>query len=396
MILGFHYHSAFKRVNNHIMVPGYIGVFIDALAKECEELVLFLEEQTDKGSSLEDYKISSTNIKLVSLGNRTPFYHRVLKPQAKIKIIKDNLDKIDAILLRVPSPLGPHIHKKLSSKIPVYELVVGDYVKGLKDMKQPPIRKIAIQTLTYYYQFLHNKMISKSRIFVNSVELEHEYTKIAKEIRLVKTTTLSSDDFYKREDTCLNNKIKLLYTGRINFQKGLRELLHAIAALKSSYDLELNIVGWEDGGEFNYEEALKDLANQLGIGERLFFHGKKQIGPELNAFYRSSDIYVIPSYHEGFPRTIWEAMASSLPVIATTVGSIPHYLTHKKEAILIEPKSSESLRKAIETMVVDSDLRRALIKNAFEYAQEVTLEKQTKILIKGIKEFLIVDQNNQA
>ncbi|MCO1498175.1 glycosyltransferase, partial [Limosilactobacillus reuteri] len=91
----------------------------------------------------------------------------------------------------------------------------------------------------------------------------------------------------------------------------------AVAILSNKYKIIIDIVGWEEQGSFSYEKALKQIAIENGIGEKIIFHGKKEIGPELNTYYRNADIYAIPSYHEGFPRTIWEAMANSLPVIAT-------------------------------------------------------------------------------
>jgi glycosyltransferase involved in cell wall biosynthesis len=80
------------------------------------------------------------------------------------------------------------------------------------------------------------------------------------------------------------------------------------------------------------------MSCEFGVESNVKFHGKKSIGPVLNAVYQSCDIYVIPSYHEDLPKTIWEAMANGMPVIATKVGAIPEYLTNEKNVVLIEPK----------------------------------------------------------
>lgn len=384
--LGFHYHSNFTHINNQIKVPGYIGVFIDSLAEQVDELVLFLEEQTDVNSKEEDYVLSRSNITLISLGDKSTFYHRLLKPREKVSIVLKHADKLDAFLLRAPSPLAPHLFKKLKTKVPIYPMLVGNYVKGLKDLQQPFIRKIAIIVLTYYYQWLHNNMVRSSNIFVNSGELLEENKNLAKHITLVKTTTLSKESFYAREDTCQNSPIKLLFTGRINFQKGLRELVDAMSQLKS-YPLELHIVGWEEKGIFSYVDALKQLANEKGLGDKLFFHGKKQIGHELNAYYKQADIYVIPSYHEGFPRTIWEALAHSLPVVATTVGSIPFYLKNREQALLIPPQQVQPLVTALKELITNATLRQHLITQGYEFTQEITLDKQAQLLINQLKKY---------
>ena len=369
-----------------MLVPGYIGVFIDSLAKQVDELVLFLEDQTDPDSTEEDYVLTQPNITLVSLGLKSTFYHRLLNPKQKVNTVIAHADKLDAFLLRAPTPLAPHLFKKLKYLVPVYPMLVGNYVKGLKDLQQPIVRKLAIIVLTYYYQFLHNNMVRGSNIVVNSGELLEDNKKLAKHITLVKTTTLSKDSFFYRKDTCQSQPIKLLYTGRINFQKGLRELIDAMSQLKS-YPLELHVVGWEENGIFSYEDALKQLAAEKGLGNKLFFHGKKQIGQELNAYYTRADIYVIPSYHEGFPRTIWEALAHSLPVIATTVGSIPYYLKNREQALLIPPRQVHPLVHALEELVTNTSLRQQLIAAGYELTQEITLDKQAQLLINQIKKY---------
>jgi glycosyltransferase involved in cell wall biosynthesis len=394
LILGFHYHNTVTVKDNKLYVPGYIGVFIDGLAHSCEKLYFFCEEQTNKNNQSDEYALLSTNIEWVNLGTKSTFYNRVLFPGSKVNIIGEYTHYLDALLVRAPTPLAPFIWKELESQIPIYPLMVGDYKEGLKDLEQPIHRKIAITILTHYYQWKQNQMIAKSRIFVNSLKLKEKYEHIAKEITPIKTTTLNKESFFKRQDTCTTEIIKLLYTGRINFQKGLRELVQAVAELKTTFNLELHIVGWEDPGEFSYTNAIKELAVSLGIDNYIFFHGKKNIGEELNAYYRNSDIYLIPSYHEGFPRTIWESMANSLPVIATSVGSIPYYLKNNHHALLITPKSVQTIKDAIIEILNNEKLRQELISNGFSLAQEITLEKQTAILMDGIKNYISKDSIN--
>lgn len=386
MILGFYYHSAFYTKNNKHFVPGYIGVFIDSIANQVDKLYLFLEEQPNLNSTEEDYELTSPNIMLINLGTKSTFYKRLLKPKSQLTIVGEYINLIDAFLVRMPTPLGPNLINHLKKHVPVYALLVGNYTKGLKDLKQPLFRKIGISILTYYYQYLQNKTLKNRAIFVNSGELLRDNKHITDNIILIKTTTLSKESFYQRIDTCNNEVIKVLFTGRINFQKGLRELVASIAELSSKYHIELHVVGWEETSTFSYQKELENMATDLGISNQLHFHGKKKIGPELDAYYRMADIYVIPSYHEGFPRTIWEAMANSLPVIATSVGSIPYYLKHNETAFIIEPRNNKAISDAIKTIIENKSLRQKLIKQAFELSQEVTLEHQSELLINKIKE----------
>ena len=129
------------------------------------------------------------------------------------------------------------------------------------------------------------------------------------------------------------------------------------------------------------------LNNQLlKIEKQLIFHGRQTVGAMLNSKYRMADIFVLPSYHEGFPRTIWEAMANSLPVITTPVGSIPKTLTKEENVLLVKPKESIKLANEIERIIDNSSLRKKLIKNGFIIALENTLENQTANLITKLKD----------
>ncbi len=385
MKLGFHYHAPYKKIDGKILLSGTIGVFVDELAKQCEQVYLFLEEQTDNDSVEEDHEITSKNITLVSLGAKSTFYKRLLAPGSKLKIMEEHIHLIDHLLLRSPSPLCPHIYKRFHNICPTTNLLVGNYIHGLKSLKQPFIRKTAIIVLMYYYQWLQNRMVNNSDIIVNSIALGEENQKRARSVHHVKTTTLSKEDFFYRTDTFLQPTKRILYTGRINFQKGLRELISAVTLLENPHSYFIDIVGWEEPGTFSYTNALQELAIEKKIANQLLFHGKKKIGEELNQFYRNADLFVLPTYHEGFPRSIWEALANGLPVIASTVGSIPHYLTHEKNALLIEPRNVTDIVEAIHELEHNGELRTTLIRNGYDIVSSVTLEEQTKLLLTILK-----------
>jgi glycosyltransferase involved in cell wall biosynthesis len=386
MKLGFYYHSNYKKINNQFIVPGYIGVFIEELASQCDELILFMEEQIDYNSQEEDYVLVGKNIKLISLGYHSPFYERLLYPRNKLKIIKQNLTQFDHFLIRIPTPLAPRIYLRFKQETKFSFLLVGNYLNGIGSLEQPFIRKSAIIILTFLYQFLQNKMLKNEHLLVNSQILYDQNKKRTSTIKLIKTTTLNNDSFFNRKDTCSNGLITILYTGRINYQKGLRELIKSIEILKKSFNVHLNIVGWEEKGNFSYIESFKKQINRNGLEETVTFYGKQSIGKQLNKFYQTADIYVIPSYHEGFPRTIWEALAAGLPVVATGVGSIPFFLDDKVNASIIQPKSSEAITKAVTEIITNRELRKKLIENGQELARTVTLEYQTKLLINSIRD----------
>jgi glycosyltransferase involved in cell wall biosynthesis len=162
-------------------------------------------------------------------------------------------------------------------------------------------------------------------------------------------------------------------------EKGLWDMLEAMNLLVSwGEDVVLNLVGWPERGDPILDEMLS-AANRTGLSEQVVYHGSKPIGTELFEFYKKSDIYLIASRtSEGFPRTIWEALAHSLPVVATRVGSIPIFLDGAAE--LVAPQDSMGLALAIKNLLHNPPRRQMLIQNGMRLVRENTLEHQASIM----------------
>lgn len=382
MKLAFYYHIPIFKENNNIYIPGYLGVFIDSLALEVEKLFIVMHEANINERKECEYVLRQDNIEWVNLGLKKPTWYRTFSPNFSIKKEIKKIEVCDVFIVRSPTPLAVKFHTYIKHPH-LFFMVVGNYIEDSGHLKTSNFRNRVIYQYLHYFDKAFTNRIRFTDIMVNSPMLYEKYLPIAKSIELIRTTTLNQQDFFQKNDTCESDTINVLYTGRIDPAKGLTELVEAISNLNNqSINIKLNIVGWETDPARPYENELKMLASSLGITEQIQFHGKKRIGEELNQEYRKNDIYVIPSYYEGFPRTIWEAMANSLPVIATNVGGIPATLNHRQNVLLIEPKSVVEIEKAILEILNDKVFRMKLIKNAFEFASEMTLEKQTKKIVK--------------
>jgi glycosyltransferase involved in cell wall biosynthesis len=288
----------------------------------------------------------------------------------------------DVILVRAPSPLAPAFHRKFDKKTRIVYLIVGDYTEGVHHLDQPWFRKLMITALSYINDRQLSEAVRKSKTLVNSQKLFNRYVPLTKDINLVRTTTLTKSDFYYRDDTCMGKEVRLLYTGSFSFAKGLRVLLEAFSILyRGNENISLHFVGWEYDPSKPVESFIRKQAVTLGVADRITFHGFKTVGSELNEMYRMADIYIIPSYHEGFPRTIWEAMANSLPVIASNVGSVPHFLENMHDALLIDPGNMQQIVDSVHKILNDSILRRRLIQNGNKLAVQNTLEVLTSHMV---------------
>lgn len=386
MKLAFYYHIPLHIKNGQLFVPGFLGVFIDELAKNVDHLTLVMHLAKENEITESDYKINSTNITFVSLGKKTTVWHRSLFPRYILKNKLKKIESCDAFLVRAPSPLASSFHRFIKHPKLLY-MIVGDYAAGAKQIGKKGMKN---KLLHFYFNFIDKQLKARfpyTDLFVNSPELFERYKSDAKSIELIKTTTLQDSDYFEKDVSCLDSPIQLLYTGRIEFSKGLIELVEATSELiHQGFAIHLNFVGWENNIQNPVENTLIKLAKDLQIEKYITFHGRKKTGAELNTMYQNASLYVIPSHYEGFPRTIWEAMANSCPVIATKVGAIPFYLKDEQNALLIEPKSKDEIKFSIVRLVQNNELRQSLVKNAFELSKEVSLKKQTAYMIKLIRE----------
>jgi glycosyltransferase involved in cell wall biosynthesis len=134
--------------------------------------------------------------------------------------------------------------------------------------------------------------------------------------------------------------------GRLDGQKGYDVLLHALAALP---DAALVLVG--DGPERSRLEA---LTAELGLGERVRFTGWQA---EPRRHLTTVDVFGLPSRFEGFPLAVVEAMLAELPVVATTVGSVPEAVRDGETGLLVPPDDPAALAAALRRLLSDPALR---------------------------------------
>ncbi|MFA6565064.1 MAG: glycosyltransferase family 4 protein [Verrucomicrobiia bacterium] len=139
-----------------------------------------------------------------------------------------------------------------------------------------------------------------------------------------------------------------IFLGRRDEEKGLKELVHATAEVSRRFpDVHVLIAG--PGSE----EPYASLARKLGITRNISFEFFKTRQETLSALAQSRCL-VLPSYHEGYPLVLLEAIQWSIPFIATRVGSVPDVFDGSKAAILISPKDVSSLENAMQHILSES------------------------------------------
>ena len=154
-----------------------------------------------------------------------------------------------------------------------------------------------------------------------------------------------------RESSRDDEDRRILFLGNLSERKGVSDLLHALA--RPAVLAQRWVVELAGAGDIDHYRA---LAESLGIGERVRFLGwvdQKTAGQHL----ARADLLILPSYDEGLPLVILEALANAVPVIATPVGEIGHVLVDGQDALLVEPGAVPAIGDALVSLLADRALR---------------------------------------
>jgi glycosyltransferase involved in cell wall biosynthesis len=147
-----------------------------------------------------------------------------------------------------------------------------------------------------------------------------------------------------------SSRVTVLFVGSLIFRKGLHDLLEAFA------DDRLVATKLEIVGDGLHRQELRKLASEYGLDDRIEWQGA--LPPvEVSERMRCADIFCLPSYMEGRPNVIREAMACALPVIATRTGGIPEMVVEGDTALLSDAGDVKGLRENLVTLVEDAGLR---------------------------------------
>lgn len=192
-----------------------------------------------------------------------------------------------------------------------------------------------------------------------------------------------SNDFInqKVEEKPSTKQVTFCYVGWLVKEKGIEELLSAVKKLKSEgFHFKINVVGSGDlethVEKFTKENELLDTIKLLGW----------KSNKEVKQIYSESDVFVLPSYAEGFPNSLLEAMSMGLPSIGTDVGGVADSLRNGVNGYLIAPRSDSELWQAMKEYLIDESKIELHGSNAIKTVEAIhSKAKNIKQLLKKLE-----------
>lgn len=196
-------------------------------------------------------------------------------------------------------------------------------------------------------ELLNSQGIPNTGIFSRGVDCENFNEKL-RSIKL-------------RNELGINDKIVLLYVGRVAMEKDIDVLLEGYRKISNKYKDKVSLIITGNGPE------LTRYKNSFPKGT--IFTGYKK-GRELAEIYASSDIFVFPSPTETFGNVVLEAMASGLPVIAANAGGVKDTVKNRVNGLLFNPGDANQLTNLVIEMIEDENLKNSLKANAKKTVSE--------------------------
>ena len=180
----------------------------------------------------------------------------------------------------------------------------------------------------------------------------------------------------------------LIFSGRVNKEKGILELIQAMCQLEGYPNIKLLVIGSSFYGNTNKEDKfIRSLKEQAAkIQDRILFTGFIPYN-KMPKYLKLSDIAVIPSnWDDPFPTTVLEAQAMGLPIITTKRGGIPEEVTEKNAILLnTDEQFVDNLASAILDLYQHPEKRKQMAKASLERSKLFDKETYAKNFFKALE-----------
>jgi len=308
------------------------------------------------------------------------FYHKIIFEIKKYhfplsfpiheinKIVKNyHIDIIHSVMLTSNSTLTSSFYSKIQNIPFIFSLQGGLPIATGNDFSDLLVN-LYTHSLGKIIMSISDKVIVLSNVLKNkAISLGIPENKIEICPPGIDINRFNPDNFHKN----INNRSPFCvgFVGRFVPLKGILDLLKACNIVAKEYSIHLLLVG--DGP---LRKNIQNIANSMGIPVTITGWVNN---PEL--YYSFMDVFVLPSYSEGFPRTCLEAMAMEKSLIVTDVGSVKEIIKDGKNGYIIARSKPEDIANKIINLIENRSLsqkwgifNRNMVKNKYTLKQEIS------------------------
>ncbi|MFH1565749.1 MAG: glycosyltransferase family 4 protein [bacterium] len=369
----------------------------EGLAKKGHKVVVI---STSTLTPFKGGEVEEEGVKYVFVNSPSGIYSNKWWEESKKKFKELNLKyKFDVVISQSSGGKTVFREKTVFKKIVIsHGTALGELktrvnsIKSLRNIARIVLKDVPMVVNGYYDDLLvfrnADKIVCVSTLLAKN--LAREYPFVGKKIVVidngvdegkfkVQTRIGKKVQNFKKDDT--KESFVLLYVGRIVEEKGIGELLEAVALVRKEVE---NIFLYVVGGGKDLDK-FKNLTKELKIEDVVNYVG--EVGNrEVVNYYNKADIFVYPSLRqEGFPMVLAESMFSGVPIIASYIGGIPSAVENNKTGVLVSPKNVSALVSAIKNLYVNPSLRKSISENAKRkalnnYSQEAMVSKYLKLM----------------
>ena len=218
----------------------------------------------------------------------------------------------------------------------------------------------------YREYFLYKIALKKAKYVITTGsfvrEKAQEFSNVVEPV--VPMMNTSKKDLYYQKSTVITGIPSLLFIGRLSHEKGVNDLIDAAEFLqKNEIKFHLNLVG---GGEKEWFDSVKEKIIKKKLEHCVFILGAVSNKRKLNDLLKSSDIFVFPSHHEGFPRVVYEAMTFGLPMVLTNINAYYNTFKNYDDCSMVNIQSPKELADEISKLISDENIRKKYSKSVLK------------------------------
>lgn len=283
------------------------------------------------------------------------------------RILKD----YRAIVIAGPCCSAPYAHLAAwIQRKPVIGYVIGDNREVVKHSKEYAGIQKCFANLIARWEWAAMEMLAKThKVIALGPDLAKSLSKYSGNVSLGFSSLIRDEQITSSKPFPQIPTLRLLSVCRLSQEKGLEWALKAMSILeKQGCNFEYIVVG--DGHE---KKKLISLASSLGLSARVKFSGVIPF-KDIDAYYQSADIFILPSYSEGVAKVLLEAMAARSVVIATGVGGNTWVLDKGTRGYVVPPQNDIAIAEAIFDCVDNKNERDSRLENATEFIRMNTME----------------------